>query len=159
MTHALHGPSVGLHHITWRATGSAVSDVDVLIEALAWLIGDPEVVQTDKTSSYHGPEVILVSATTSNKRKAIRSFARLGRDNIQALLQDIEQRTDDQNVLHIRLNLDDLIDGRVVLASDFGMATIKGQAKFEVYSGQSAEEQRLSTLNEALELAKENDAA
>ena len=76
MTHALHGPSVGLHHITWRATGSAVSDVDVLIEALAWLIGDPEVVQTDKTSSYHGPEVILVSATTSNKRKAIRSFAR-----------------------------------------------------------------------------------
>ena len=159
MTHALHGPSVGLHHITWRATGSAVSDVDVLIEALAWLIGDPEVVQTDKTSSYHGPEVILVSATTSNKRKAIRSFARLGRDNIQALLQDIERRTDDQNVLHFRLNLDDLIDGKVVLASDFGMATIKGQAKFEVYSGQSAEEQRLSTLNEALELAKENDAA
>lgn len=159
MTHALHGPTVGLHHITWRATGSAVSDVDVLIDALAWLIGDPEVVQTDKTSSYHGPEVILVSATTSNKRKAIRSFARLGRDNIQALLQDIEQRTDDQNVLHFRLNLDDLIDGKVVLASDFGMATIKGQAKFEVYSGQSAEEQRLSTLNEALELAKENDAA
>ena len=159
MTHALHGPSVGLHHITWRATGSAVSDVDVLIEALAWLIGDPEVVQTDKTSSYHGPEVILVSATTSNKRKAIRSFARLGRDNIQALLQDIEQRTDDQNVLHFRLDLDDLIDGNVVLASDFGVATVKGQAKFEVYSGQAAEEQRLSTINEALELATENGAA
>ena len=56
MTHAL-GQSVGLHHITWRATGSAVSDVDVLVEALAWLIGDPEAVKTDKSSSYHGPEL------------------------------------------------------------------------------------------------------
>lgn len=136
-----------------------MSDVDVLIEALAWLIGDVEAVKTDKSSSYHGPELTLVSATTSNKRKAMRSFARLGESNIQTLLRDLEQRTDDQNVLHFRLDLDGLIDGKVVLASDFGNATVKGQAKFEVYSGQPADEQRLSTLNEALEIATENGAA
>ena len=135
-----------------------MSDVDVLIEALAWLIGDPEAVEADKSSSYHGPELTLVSATTSNKRKAMHSFTRLGESNIRALLQDIEQRTDDQNVLHFRLALDDLIDGKVVLASDFAEATVKGQAKFEVYSGRSAEEQRRSTLDEALELAMENGA-
>ena len=143
--------------ITWRATGSAVSDVDVLVEALAWLIGDPEAVKTDKSSSYHGPELTLLSATTSNKRKAMRSFARLGGANIQALLKILSSEPTTKTCSHFRLDLDDLIDGRVVLASDFG-GHHQGQAKFEVYSGQSAEEQRLSTLNEALELSRERSA-
>ena len=159
MSHALHANPVGLHHISWRATGSALSDVDVLVESVAWLIGDKEAVETDKSSSYHGPELTLVSASTVNKRKAMRSFARLGEDNLRTLIENIDLQMDDQNVLHFRLVLDDLIDQRVVLASDFGAATVKGQAKFEVYSGQPADEQRLATLNEALILAKESGGA
>ena len=96
---------------------------------------------------------------TVNKRKAMRSFARLGEANLRTLIENIDLQMDDQNVLHFRLVLDDLIDQRVVLASDFGAATVKGQAKFEVYSGQPADEQRLATLNEALILAKESGDA
>ena len=150
---------MGLHHITWRATGSAVCDVDALVDALAWLIGDKEAVKSDRSSSYHGPELTLISATTANKRKAMRSFAQLGEANIQALIDSADKRMDEQNVLHFRLSLDELIGGNVVLTSDFGTATVKGQAKFEIYSGQPSEEQRLATFTTALDLAKENDAA
>ena len=155
MSHARHHALVGLHHITWRVTASAVSNPDVLVDALAWLIGDAEAVETDKSSSYHGPELTLISATTANKRKAIRSFSRLGGTNLQTLLENLDRHMDEQNVLHFRLDLDNLIDGEVVLASDFGAGTVKGQAKFEVYSGQPAQEQRLAALKEALNLAKE----
>ena len=101
MTHALHGQSVGLHHITWRATGSAVSDVDVLVEALAWLIGDPEAVKTDKSSSYHGPELFVLSAITSNKRKAMRSFARLGRTTSKPFSKILSSEPTIKNVLTV----------------------------------------------------------
>lgn len=150
---------MGLHHITWRATGSAVSDVDTLVDALAWLIGDDDAVEVDRSSSYHGPELTLLSATTTNKRKAMHSFSQLGETNIRTLIDSLDKRMDEQNVLHFRLSLDELIGGKVVLASDVGTATVKGQAKFEVYSGQPPEEQRLATFTEALDLAKENDAA
>lgn len=159
MSHAYHGLSVGLHHITWRATGSAVSDVGALVDALAWLVGDADDVKTDKSSSYHGPDLTLVSATTANKRRAVRSFARLGASNIRSLVGVMEQQMDEENVLHVRLDLDALINGEVVLASDHKAPTVKGQAKFEVYSGQPAQEQRMATFNEALELAKKNGEA
>lgn len=150
---------MGLHHITWRATGSAVSNTDAIAHALAWLIGDEEEVQIDRSTSYHGPELTLITATTSNKRKAMSSFARLGKKNLEALTSEIELRMDEQNVLHFRLSLSALIDGSVELVSESGTGTVKGQAKFEIYAGKSADEQRLETFHEACNKAEESEAA
>ena len=157
MSHALLVKTVGFHHITWRATASAVSNVDAVVDALAWLVNDTDAVETDKSSSYHGPEMTLITATTSNKRKAMHSFSRLGEANIRTLMDAMDERLDGQNILHFRLSLDALIDGHVVLAGEAQGPTVKGQAKLEVYSGKPAGEQRLATLNEALELSKGSD--
>ena len=116
---------MGLHHITWRATASAVSNVDVLAEAMAWLIGDEEAVELDRSSSYHGPELTLIKGTTSNKRRAARSFARLGEANLRQLMEEFEQRVDDHNVLHFRLSMDSIIKGDPVLVS----GTAQGPSK------------------------------
>ena len=149
---------MGLHHITWRATASAVSNVDVLADAMAWLIGDEDAVELDRSSSYHGPELTLIRASTSNKRRAARSFARLGEANLRQLMEEFEQRVDDHNVLHFRLSMDSLIRGEPVLVSGTGTGTVKGQAKFEVYSGLPADAQLQATFDEALELAARNAA-
>lgn len=158
LTLALHPKAVGLHHITWRATASAVSNVEVLAEAMAWLIGDDEDVELDHSRSYHGPELTLVKASTANKRRAARSFARLGEDNLRLLIDEFEQRVDEHNVLHFRLSMDSLIEGKPSLVSTTGTGTVKGQAKFEVYSGLPADEQLQATFDEALELAARNGA-
>ena len=92
MTLARHPEVVGLHHITWRATASAVSNVEVLAEAMAWLIGDEEAVELDRSTSYHGPEMTLVKASTANKRRAARSFARLGEANLRQLIDEFDHR-------------------------------------------------------------------
>ena len=158
LTHVRHPVVVGLHHITWRATASAISNVEVVAEAMAWLIGAAEDVELDKSSSYHGPELTLVKASTSNKRRAARSFARLGETNLRQLIAEFEQRVDDHNVLHFRLSMESLILGELELVSSTGTGTVKGQAKFEVYSGLPADEQLKATFDEALELATRNEA-
>ena len=150
---------MGLHHITWRATGSAVSNTDAIADALAWLIGDEEEVEIDRTNSYHGPELTLITATTSNKRKAMHSFARLGKKNLEVLTSELEQRMDDENMLHFRLSLNSLINGDVELVSESGTGTVKGQAKFAIYAGSPTNEQRLATLQEAVEKAERSEPA
>tara|TARA_Y100001954_G_scaffold19399_2_gene17778 strand:- start:26659 stop:27216 length:558 start_codon:yes stop_codon:yes gene_type:complete len=153
LTLARHPEVVGLHHITWRATASAVSNVEVLAEAMAWLIGDEEAVELDRSTSYHGPEMTLVKASTANKRRAARSFARLGEANLRQLIDEFDKRVDQHNVLHFRLSMDSLIRGEPELVNTTGTGTVKGQAKFEVYSGLPADQQLQATFDEALELA------
>ena len=60
---------------------------------------------------------------------------------------------DEQRVLPFRLSLDSLIRGQPELTDTADAGTVKGQAKFEVYSGLSEDEQLQQTLDNALELA------
>ncbi|RJU95655.1 MAG: hypothetical protein DWC10_07595 [Candidatus Poseidoniales archaeon] len=155
MTHQPFRGLVGLHRISWRATATALSNLDAIADGLAWLVGDPDEVELDRTASYHGPEVVLIDARTTNKKRALASLARLGEHNIQHLLASLEQRLDEQHVLHFRLELNALVDGEVVLAETSGTSTVKGQAKFEVYPGQPAADQIHDTIDIALNMAKE----
>ena len=136
----------------------AAAPVEVLAEAMAWLIGDEEAVDLDRSTSYHGPEMTLVKASTANERRAVRSFARLGEANLRQLIAEFDQRVDQHNVLHFRLSMDSLIRGEPELVNTTGTGTVKGQAKFEVYSGLPADEQLQTTFDEALELAARNGA-
>jgi RNA binding exosome subunit len=147
---------VGLHHITWRATASALSNADVLAEAMSWLIGDEEAVELDRSTSYHGPELTLITASTANKRKALQSFTKLGKANLEHLQKEMVLRMDEQHVLHFRLTIDSVVEGKPKLAIGSAAGTVKGQAKFEVYSGLTEEEQLRNTFIEARELLEGN---
>jgi RNA binding exosome subunit len=147
---------VGLHRVSWRATGSAVSNIDAIADAVAWLAGGQDAVHLDQTTSYHGTELVLIGAEVSRKKNALESLARIGAHNLQELNADLKRRMDENHVLHFRLSLDALIEGEVVLAERAGPSTVKCQAKFEVYPGQSAEEQIHATMNEAIQVAPED---
>lgn len=149
---------VGLHHITWRATASALTHHEVVVEAMSWLIGDDDAVEIERSTSYHGAELWMVTAHSKKKGLAMKSLALLGIKNLEALQQTLEQRLDEDHVLYLRLNLDDLISSQLTLAESSGTGTVKGQAKIEVYPGQDALEQAQLTLQAAIEVAqKRND--
>ena len=69
---------------------------------------------------------------------------------------EYDKRVDQHNVLHFRLSMDLLIRGEPELVNTTGAGTVKGQAKFEVYSGLPADQQLQATFDEALELAARN---
>lgn len=157
MKHHEHPLIVGLHHITWRATASALTNHEVVVEAMAWLIGDPDAVQLERSTSYHGAELWMVTAHSKKKSVAMKSLAQLGVENLQVLHDTLEQRFDEDHVLYLRLNLDDLISSKLSLADSTRTGTVKGQAKIEVYPGQDALEQARTTLQAAIEVAQKKN--
>ena len=144
---------VGLHRITWRATCSALTNVDAVADGLAWLVGDDEAVTLDRSTSYHGPDIVLIEASMKKKKAALLSLARLGQANLQRLDEELDLRLDEQHVLHFRLDMNRFINGEMTLAEVASTGQIKGQAKIEVYPGQSAQEQVRLCLQEAAEFA------
>ncbi len=157
MKHHEHPLLVGLHHITWRATASALTNHEVVAEAMAWLIGDPDAVQLERSTSYHGSELWMVTAHSKKKSFAMKSLAQLGVEHLQVLHDTLEQRFDEDHVLYLRLNLDDLISSKISLADSSRTGTVKGQAKIEVYPGQDALEQARTTLQDAIEAAQKKN--
>ena len=154
MKHHEHPSFVGLHHITWRATASALTNHEVVVEAMAWLIGDQDAVEVERSTSYHGAELWMVTAHSKKKSLAMKSLAVLCVKNLQILLNTLEERLDEDHVLYLRLNLDDLISSKLTLAESSGTGTVKGQAKIEVYPGKDALEQTQLTLQAAIEVAQ-----
>ena len=141
---------MGLHHITWRATASAVADETVVADAIAWLVGDPEMVNIEPTTSYHGSGLHMVSGVSKKKANSLNSLSRIGTENLQALLEDLEIRFDENNTLHIRLDFNEFIDGQVVLAAPGEVITIKCHTKVEVYPGQVALDECKKVLQAAM---------
>tara|TARA_B100000459_G_scaffold116918_1_gene69785 strand:- start:1318 stop:1770 length:453 start_codon:yes stop_codon:yes gene_type:complete len=141
---------VGLHHITWRATVSAVADESVVADAIAWLVGDPEMVEIEQTTSYHGSVMYMVTGRSKKKANSLKSLSRIGAENIQNLLVDLEPRFDENNTLHFRLDFNSFIDGEAVLAAPGGAVTIKCQTKVEVYPGQDPLDECKKVLQAAL---------
>lgn len=142
---------MSLHHITWRATVGAVEDETVVAEAIAWLVGDAELVEIERTNSYHGSEIHLITGICKKKKQSLSSLARIGHENLQTLSQELEQRFDENNTLHFRLDFHSFINGEAVLAMPGNDATIKCHTKVEVYPGQEPKQECLKIIAQALE--------
>ena len=93
---------MSLHHITWRATASGLADETVVADALAWLVNDNEAVEIERTTSYHGSELHMIEAKITRKGPALKALAMLGRDNLNTILNELEQRLDESlSLIHI----------------------------------------------------------
>ena len=106
---------MGVHHISWFTSVSGLEDELLVAEALTWLIGDSEAVSIEKTSSFHGSVMHLVTAELKNKGPATKSLSRLGNDALEQLISNIDKKLDEENVLHIRLDLLELLAGKVLI--------------------------------------------
>lgn len=148
---------MGLHYISWLSTASGLEDYQIHADALSWVIGDSETVDIEQTKSYHGSPIYLVKAEIKNKSRATKSLSRLGVRNLEKLIEEIVERTDSQNVIHIRLSLGRLLSGEIQVATSEDGPTVKGRAKIEVYPGNSAIDVAIKVLTEAINDAKKND--
>jgi len=143
-----------IHRLEWSVHASGVSDIDMIADSLSWLIGDEEFVEVEKTQSYHHTPMYIIHAEAQKKSDARRSLPRLGKALLSELSKSIEDRIDDENWLHLRLKLDDLVCGKPTLTSPHDPCeSVKGRMKLEVYPGDIAEEVARRLLTEAIEIA------
>jgi RNA binding exosome subunit len=130
---------MGILHINAAATAHELQDIDLVTEALQWFTGTEW--EVDMTSSYHGPKVALLS-THVQKNKLVSEFVqRLGKDNSKLIQEQLGQRMDENNVIHARFDLEEIV-GQVVSLTpqDHDGPVIKVRMKVAVYPGQDATE-------------------
>jgi len=128
---------MGILHINAAATAHELQDIDLVTEALQWFTGTEW--EVDMTSSYHGPKVALLN-THIQKNKLVSEFVqRLGKDNSKLIQEQLEQRMDENNVIHARFDLEKIV-GQVVSLTpqDHEGPVIKVRMKVAVYPGQDA---------------------
>ncbi len=144
---------MGAHHLTMRVTSSGLEDENLIAEAISFLIGDSDLVELEKSNSYHGSSIFLISAKTQKNKIALKTISRLGKKNLEELQSTIDQRLDENNTFHFRIGLDELIDGDLTLVKP-NKKSVKCQVKLEVYPGQSVAEETNSFLSEAVLLSE-----
>ncbi|MCH1443711.1 MAG: hypothetical protein L7U53_07570 [Candidatus Poseidoniaceae archaeon] len=130
---------MGILHINATATAHELQDIDLVTEALQWFTGTEW--DVDMTSSYHGPKVAVLS-TLVQKNKLVSEFIqRLGKENSVLIQEQLEQRMDENNVIHARFDLEKMV-GQVVSLTprNHNGPVIKVRLKVAVYPGQDATE-------------------
>ena len=140
---------MGLHHVSWQSTASGLEDEYIHAAALGWLVGDDEAVSIERMNSYHGSPIHLITAEIKKRGKATKSLSILGVDVLNSLKSEITNRLDENNVIHIRLDLLDLLGGKLTLTSPGDRPTVKGKAKLEVYPGSEPIDVAIETIDKA----------
>ena len=106
---------MGVHHVSWQSTASGLEDEYIHAAALGWLVGDDEAVSIERMNSYHGSPIHLITAELKRRGKATKSLSLLGVEVLESLKSDLPNRLDENNVIHIRLDLLDLLSGKLTL--------------------------------------------
>lgn len=137
---------MGVHHISWFTSVSGLEDETLVADALTWLIGDSDAVSIEKTTSFHGSQMHLVTAELRNKGPATKSLSRLGNEALEQLISNLDTKLDEENVLHIRLDLLELLSGRVLICEPSSRPSVKGITKLQVYPGNTPRDIAEKTL-------------
>ena len=136
---------MAIHHINCRTTSSGIDNLATIVDAMTWLCGDEELLSIDRTTSYHGSEINLITSHIS-KNRDIKSFVeKLKQTDLLEISENLTDRIDDSNILHFRICLDSLISGEINLA-EADEKTVKCLIKIEAYPGQNAIEQITNSL-------------
>ncbi len=144
-----------VHRVEWSVLASGVAEISVIADALGWLIGDEKLVEIEKTQSFHGPPMYILRADADKKSTARQSFPRLGADLMVELSESLSERIDEENWLHLRLELDELVCGRIVLADARDKSEcVKGRIKIEIYPNDNTEDVATRLLSEATKIAE-----
>ena len=150
---------MAVHNLMWVATSSAVGMKEVIQSALDWLTGDYAEIKCEKVRSYHGPKMVMMRAYVGNKKDATNAVCHLGADLLNSLGESnqLSDRIDESNTLHIRLDLAALVRGEIHLADESSLEIVKGRIKLEVYPGQDVLQRAKDMLEKAASKADQND--
>ena len=105
---------MGILHVHAAATAHELQDIDLVTQALEWLTETEW--NVDMTTSYHGPRVAMLS-TQIKKNKQVEAFVEKLKPHHATILSELDARLDENNVIHLRLNLESVIGQKVDLIS------------------------------------------
>ena len=128
---------MGIHHIYCRATASGIDNLLSITDAMTWLCGNEGLIHVDRTTSYHGSEINLVTAKLSKNKDIKSMIERLKKEDLSEVALNLDQRIDQDNTLHFRICLNSLIGEKITIVNA-EERSVKCNIKIESYPGQNS---------------------
>ena len=104
----------------------ATENEELIHEKTAELLGADEL-ECDIADSEHGNRIVILSAELSKQRDIVPIFTRLGKDVIDEIKGHLSEKIDDDCVLFIRLDKQELVQGRYMIAHHGDVLSIAGK--------------------------------
>ena len=128
---------MGIHHIYCRATASGIDNLSSITDAMTWLCGNEDLIHIDRTTSYHGSEINLITVKLSKNKDIKLMIERLTKEDLSAIASNLDQRIDQDNTLHFRICLNSLIKQKINIINS-EKRSVKCNIKIESYPGQNS---------------------
>lgn len=145
---------MAIHHLSWQATASALEDEEVIARAIDWLTGGEQDIIIEGEKSHHGALMHRISCKISKKSAAVKSIPLLGVGPLEEILDSLERRIDEENVLHIRLGLDALTRAEIEIADPKKQSTLKCRIKLQVWPGENSLDVARNLIQGAIETSR-----
>lgn len=136
------------HRLSFRAFVHATEDEEAVLSALRTVVGDDVEVEASRAEGYHGNPITVLAGEVSEARRLRAIFDRLDAAGLlDGLSAEAEDRLDEDNQLHFRLDKDAAHGGELVLGGRGDVIAVWG--KVEAYPARR--DTALAALREYLE--------
>ncbi|MDR1954511.1 MAG: exosome protein, partial [Candidatus Methanoplasma sp.] len=89
----------------------ATENEELIHEAMAELIGNDEI-ECDVAESEHGNKILILSCELQKQKEIVPVFRQLGKEMADELADRLDDRIDDDCVFYLRLDKQELVQGR-----------------------------------------------
>ena len=125
------------HWLSLRTTVSAVENLDVICDSIAWLSGEPDSIKVGKTKSHHGSNMYSVTCKLTKNKSIQCVLDNLG-DEIKAdLVANPLERLDSNDCLHFRVSKTSLIAGKPEISPPGSSSSVKFSIKVKKFGNQT----------------------
>lgn len=129
------------HWLSLRTTVSAVENLDVICDSIAWLSGEPGSTKVDKTKSHHGSSMYSVTCKLTKNKSIQCVLDNLG-DEIKAeLVANSRERLDSNDCMHFRVSKTSLVAGKPEISPPGSSSSVKFSIKIKKFGDQSTIQQ------------------
>ncbi|MDR0508799.1 MAG: exosome protein, partial [Candidatus Methanoplasma sp.] len=121
----------------------ATENEEAIHDAMAELLGTAEF-ECDTTDSEHGNHILILSGEFSKQKEIMPIFLKFGKEFTDDLKGHLEERIDEDCVFYLRLDKQELVQGRYVTAHHGDVLSVTGKivshpAKKEIAIGKMEE--------------------
>jgi RNA binding exosome subunit len=104
----------------------ATENEELIHDAMAGLLGTEEF-ECDIAQSEHGNRILILSCELSKQKEIVPIFIRLGKDVAEELKNSLDDRIDEDCVLYLRLDKQELVQGKYRTAHHGDVLSITGK--------------------------------
>ncbi|MCL2295897.1 MAG: exosome protein [Methanomassiliicoccaceae archaeon] len=124
----------------------ATENEEVIHDAMAELLGTDEF-EYDTADSEHGNRILIFSGELSKQKEIMPIFLKLGKELTDDLKGCLEERIDEDCVFYLRLDKQELVQGRYVIAHHGDVLSITGKIVSHPAKKEIAAENMMGFLN------------